>query len=43
VEFLREHWEIFARCPSNMLRVHRELVEHALNVDPKAKPVKEPL
>jgi hypothetical protein len=23
--------------------VHRELVEHALNVDPKAKPVKQPL
>jgi hypothetical protein len=26
-----------------MLGVYRELVEHALNVDPKAKPVKKPL
>jgi hypothetical protein len=26
-----------------MPRVPRELVEHALNVDPKAKPVKQPL
>jgi hypothetical protein len=26
-----------------MLGVPRELVEHALNVDPKAKPVKQPL
>jgi hypothetical protein len=40
VEFLCERWEIFAWCPSDMLGVPRELVEHALNVDPKAKPVK---
>jgi hypothetical protein len=26
-----------------MSRVPRELVKHALNVDPKAKPVKQPL
>jgi hypothetical protein len=26
-----------------MPRVPRELIEHALNVDPKAKPVKQPL
>jgi hypothetical protein len=26
-----------------MLGVSRELIEHALNVDPKAKPVKQPL
>jgi hypothetical protein len=43
VEFLRERWEIFAWCPSDMPRVPRELVEHTLNVDPKAKPVKQPL
>jgi hypothetical protein len=43
VEFLRERWEIFAWCPSDMPGVPRELIEHALNVDPKAKPVKQPL
>jgi hypothetical protein len=43
VEFLHEHWEIFAWCPSDMLGVPMELVEHALNVDPKAKLVKQPL
>jgi hypothetical protein len=43
VEFLCEHWEIFAWCPSDMPGVPRELVEHALNVDPKAKPAKQPL
>jgi hypothetical protein len=40
VEFLREHWEIFAWYPSDMPRVPKELVEHALNVDPKARPIK---
>jgi hypothetical protein len=43
IEFLHEHWEIFAWCPSDMPGVPRELVEHALNVDPKVKPVKQPL
>jgi hypothetical protein len=43
IEFLRERWEIFAWCPSDMPGVPRELVKHALNVDPKAKPVKQPL
>jgi hypothetical protein len=43
VEFLCERWEIFPWCPSDMPGVPRELVEHALNVDPKAKPVKKPL
>jgi hypothetical protein len=43
IEFLREHWEIFPWCPSDMPGVPRELVEHVLNVDPKAKPVKQPL
>jgi hypothetical protein len=43
VEFLRERWEIFAWFPSDMPGVPRGLVEHTLNVDPKAKPVKQPL
>jgi hypothetical protein len=43
IGFLRECWEIFAWCPSDMPGVPRELVEHALNVDPKAKLVKKPL
>jgi hypothetical protein len=43
VEFLHERWEIFAWCPSDMSGVPRELVEHTLNVDPKARPVKQPL
>jgi hypothetical protein len=43
IEFLCEHWEIFAWCPSDMPGVPRELVEHAFNVDPKARPVKQPL
>jgi hypothetical protein len=43
VEFLRERWEIFAGCPSDMPGVPRELVEHALNMDPKARLVKRPL
>jgi hypothetical protein len=43
VEFLYERWKIFAWCPLDMLGVHRELVDHALNVDPKARPVKQPL
>jgi hypothetical protein len=43
VEFLCERWEIFAWCPSDMPGVPRKLVEHALNVDPKAKPVKQQL
>jgi hypothetical protein len=30
-------------CPSDMPGVPRELIEHALNVDPKARPVKQPL
>jgi hypothetical protein len=43
IEFLHERWEIFDWCPSDMPGVPRELVEHAPNVDPKAKPVKQPL
>jgi hypothetical protein len=43
IKFLHERWEILAWCSSDMPGVPRELVEHAQNVDPKAKPVKEPL
>jgi hypothetical protein len=43
IEFLHEHWEIFSWCPSNMTGVPRKLAEHALNVDPKACPIKQPL
>jgi hypothetical protein len=43
IEFLRERWEIFAWCPLDMPGVSMELVEHVLNVDPKARPVKQPL
>jgi hypothetical protein len=43
VEFLSERWEIFASCPSDMPGVPRELIEHALNVDPKARLAKQPL
>jgi hypothetical protein len=43
IEFLCECWEIFAWCPLDMPGVPRELIEHALNIDPKAKPVKQPL
>jgi hypothetical protein len=43
VEFLRERWEIFAWCPSDIPGVPRELIEHALNVDQEARLVKQPL
>jgi hypothetical protein len=43
IEFLRERWEIFAWCPSDMSGIPRELLEYALNVDPKACLVKQPL
>jgi putative transposase len=43
IEFLRERWEIFAWCPLDMSGVPRELIEHALNVDPKARSIKQPL
>jgi hypothetical protein len=43
VEFLRERWEIFAWCLSDMPGVPREFIEHVLNVDLKANPVKQPL
>src|SRR3954467_5673931 len=41
VEFLHERWEIFAWCPADMPGVPREFAEHALNVFPDTKPVKQ--
>ena len=43
VEFLRENRDIFAWQPADMNGVPRELAEHSLNIDPKCKPVKQPL
>ena len=39
--FLRENWDIFAKKPSNMPGVPREEAEHSLDLDKKAKPVKQ--
>src|SRR4051812_46186337 len=41
VEFLREHWEIFAWCHADMPGVPREFAEHAFNVFTDSKPVKQ--
>jgi hypothetical protein len=41
VEFLREHWKIFAWCPADMPGIPRELAEHTLNIYPDAKPIKQ--
>jgi hypothetical protein len=43
VEFLCERRENLCLVSFRHARVPRELVEHALNVDPKARPVKQPL
>jgi hypothetical protein len=43
INFLCEHCKIYAWCPADMTGVPRELVKHALNLDPKARPVKQPL
>ncbi|KAK1680856.1 hypothetical protein QYE76_041704 [Lolium multiflorum] len=43
IEFLRDRWEIFAWESSDMPGIPRELAEHALNVDPTAKPVQQPM
>jgi hypothetical protein len=38
INFLRANCDIFAWKPADMLGVPRELIEHSLNVDPKATP-----
>ena len=43
VKFLQENRDIFAWKPSDLPGVPRELIEHALNVDPDAKPIKQKL
>ena len=40
VNFLRANRDVFAWKPANMLGVPKELIEHALKVDPKATPKK---
>jgi hypothetical protein len=41
VEFLCEHWRMFAWCPADMPGIPRELAEHELKIFPNAKPVKQ--
>jgi hypothetical protein len=41
VKFLQENRDIFAWKFADMLGVPRELIEHELHLDPKAKPVKQ--
>jgi hypothetical protein len=41
IKFLQENRGIFTWKPAGMPIVHRELIEHELHLDPKAKPVKQ--
>jgi hypothetical protein len=43
IEFLQENRDIFAWKPSDMPGVPRELTEHKLHVDPRARPIKQAL
>jgi hypothetical protein len=43
VNFLRVNRDIFAWKPADMPGVPRELIEHSLNVDPKATPKRQHL
>jgi hypothetical protein len=43
IEFLCANKDIFAWQPSDMTGVPRELAEHSFNINPDAKPVKQPL
>ncbi|XP_066374886.1 uncharacterized protein [Miscanthus floridulus] len=43
VSFLREHVDVFAWKPMDMLGVLRELIKHSLNVSATAKPIKQKL
>src|SRR3954468_7702897 len=43
ITFLREEWEIFAWCPTDMPGVPREFAEHALRIKANTKPVKQAL
>jgi hypothetical protein len=41
VEFLHEHWRMFAWGPADMPGIPRELAEHELKILPMAKPIKQ--
>jgi hypothetical protein len=41
VEFLREHWRMFAWCPADMPGIPSELAEQELKIFPNTKPVKQ--
>jgi hypothetical protein len=41
VKFLQEYMNIFTWKPTDMPGVPRELIEHKLHLDPKAKPVRQ--
>jgi hypothetical protein len=43
INFLRANRDIFAWKPADMPGVPRELIEHYLNVDPKATPKRQHL
>jgi hypothetical protein len=43
ISFLRANRDIFAWKPADMPGVPRELIEHCLNVDPKATPKRQHL
>jgi hypothetical protein len=43
VSFLQANQDIFAWKPADMLGVPRRLIEHSLNVDPKAAPKRQHL
>jgi hypothetical protein len=43
IRFLRENISVFTWKPSDMFGVSRDRIEHSLNIDPKAKPVKQKL
>ena len=43
MKFLQENRDIFAWKSSDMSGDPRELIEHSLNVDPAAKPIKQKL
>jgi hypothetical protein len=38
LQFLRNNQDVFAWSKSDLTGVHRSVIEHALNTDPKVKP-----
>jgi hypothetical protein len=38
LQFLRHNQDMFAWSKSDLTSVHRSVIEHALNTDPKVKP-----